>query len=295
LGARIKKFEKIMKNNVHWISLRLFHPEPHEGLLTDTIYPFLGENREAFSNTFFIRYSEGGPHLRLYLLPAEEDKRAELEQKAYHWFLEKLPENAVELFLRGEEVERFGGDVGMSISEEQFQFSSELVLALFAQNREQWNYDLALALSLQMQLTLALGFGLQNDELSSFFTTTADYWLPFAFPEEQRPLALNVFEKAYTSQKENFIELCADVRRTDSPWSAWQQGNALLSLKLKEAWEQDKLEVAGLSLLQKKEAPEWQDVRNALLNEYIHLHNNRLGVLNHDEPYLAYLLARSLG
>jgi thiopeptide-type bacteriocin biosynthesis protein len=289
----------LMKKKSHWISLRIFQPEPHDSLLRDIVLPFWEAKREekVFSKAFFIRYSEGGSHLRLYFLSEPVGSSGQLEGEAKAWFAERLPEASVLAAEREVEWGRFAGEKGMQIAEEQFQFSSELTLALLSQNREIWSYDLALALAMQMQLTLALGFGLERNELPDFFARVSDFWLPFAFSEDRQVEALNVFEKAFSQQKEVFYQLCRECFQPESPWNAWQQGNTLILLKLKQAWEEGSLDASGLNRLPKDipaETISWEIVRNSLLNEFIHLHHNRLGILNHDEPYLAYLLARSL-
>jgi thiopeptide-type bacteriocin biosynthesis protein len=55
-----------------WQSFELVVPPPFEPLLTQYLWPFVRESRDArlLKRFFFIRYSEGGYHLRLRFLPS---------------------------------------------------------------------------------------------------------------------------------------------------------------------------------------------------------------------------------
>jgi thiopeptide-type bacteriocin biosynthesis protein len=55
-----------------WQSFEVVVPPPFEPLLTQYLWPFVRESRDArlLKRFFFIRYSEGGYHLRLRFLPS---------------------------------------------------------------------------------------------------------------------------------------------------------------------------------------------------------------------------------
>lgn len=52
-----------------WISAHLFHAGYLDNLITQVIAPLEGELREELAGFFFLRYWEGGPHLRLRVKP----------------------------------------------------------------------------------------------------------------------------------------------------------------------------------------------------------------------------------
>jgi thiopeptide-type bacteriocin biosynthesis protein len=54
-----------------WISAHLFHRGAMDDLITGTVAPLIGElnSSRALNGFFFLRYWEGGPHLRLRILP----------------------------------------------------------------------------------------------------------------------------------------------------------------------------------------------------------------------------------
>lgn len=55
-----------------WISVHLFHRGNLDDLITDAVVPLVEDLScsDALAGFFFLRYWEGGPHLRLRLLPA---------------------------------------------------------------------------------------------------------------------------------------------------------------------------------------------------------------------------------
>ncbi|MEU8146892.1 lantibiotic dehydratase C-terminal domain-containing protein [Nonomuraea sp. NPDC048901] len=52
-----------------WISAHLFHAGSLDDLIAQVIAPLEGELREELAGFFFLRYWEGGPHLRLRVKP----------------------------------------------------------------------------------------------------------------------------------------------------------------------------------------------------------------------------------
>ncbi|MER7166063.1 thiopeptide-type bacteriocin biosynthesis protein [Micromonospora sp. NPDC000207] len=67
-----------------WLSLHAFHSGDHDRLLTETVAPLVTSLQAdgRLAQFFFIRYWEGGPHLRLRLLPTRPDLAAEVADRA---------------------------------------------------------------------------------------------------------------------------------------------------------------------------------------------------------------------
>ncbi|MFY1700145.1 thiopeptide-type bacteriocin biosynthesis protein [Micromonospora sp. WMMA1923] len=63
-----------------WLSLHAFHRGDHDRLLTGAVAPLVASLRATgvLDQFFFIRYWEGGPHLRLRLLPTRPDLAADV-------------------------------------------------------------------------------------------------------------------------------------------------------------------------------------------------------------------------
>ena len=64
----------------HWVSLHLFYHDNPMPLLVECVQPMIKElyARHLLQRFFFIRYWQGGPHIRLRLLPSNEAMREAL-------------------------------------------------------------------------------------------------------------------------------------------------------------------------------------------------------------------------
>lgn len=66
-----------------WLSLHVYYHGDHDALLLEGIRPLLEEldGRGAAQSYFYVRYWNGGPHVRLRVLPSDEAERAALAGK----------------------------------------------------------------------------------------------------------------------------------------------------------------------------------------------------------------------
>src|SRR5207253_1071173 len=115
-------------------------------------------------NFFYIRYWEKGPHIRLRFLLHDVNMRRILEESIssyFHGYFLKHPsyttaERSEEYAMRGgrannsvvfttyePELERYGGEAGIAISETQFWHSSIATLAIINKHSGIWNFGKA--------------------------------------------------------------------------------------------------------------------------------------------------------
>lgn len=99
-----------MSGDPRWLGYHLHAPEPWEPLLLECLAPALDAERRQgrLRRFFFLRYGEGGPHLRLRLLPRGgtdgDEVRRRLETRvgswlgAGEWRLEAHPYDREELY-----------------------------------------------------------------------------------------------------------------------------------------------------------------------------------------------------
>ncbi|MCA2225177.1 lantibiotic dehydratase C-terminal domain-containing protein [Nonomuraea aurantiaca] len=78
-----------------WVSAHVFYHENLDGLLTDAAGPLIAElaGRGLAEAAFFLRYWDGGPHLRFRALPTDPARRAEVERVISVRFEKYLAEN----------------------------------------------------------------------------------------------------------------------------------------------------------------------------------------------------------
>lgn len=225
------------------------------------------------------------------------------------WF----PNHSVQFIPYEPETERYGGPAALAVAEKQFEASSDAVLALLAENSG-WQYSRALGAAIQLHLGFAHALGMRLAEVGAFFAGLAEAWLPRAYPpydapppaedlENRRREVLGAFGEAFSRQRSVLLPLFIQV------WEALEAGDAF-----EEAWftgwlremrgigqQLRHLQAAGqlvppVQLPPGTAAPftDAQRDRWLLYDSYVHMTNNRLGILNRDEGYLGYLLGEGL-
>ncbi len=213
------------------------------------------------------------------------------------------------------ELNRYGGKEGLNISETQFQLSSETILQHFKEQESHYEDVLGFAIRLHLGFVHSLGMNLH--EATQFFNMIFENWLPNAFelfeantPDEIISNKMNemmtLFEDSFLQQKDVLVpfhrELMEDLNSEkmfeSDNFNTWLSENKRLALLLKEAAESENLaprtEEYEISPVVKSNLTGHTFLLWNIWADYVHMSNNRLGILNQDEAYLAYLIKRSL-
>ncbi|MEO0778923.1 MAG: lantibiotic dehydratase C-terminal domain-containing protein [Bacteroidota bacterium] len=226
------------------------------------------------------------------------------------------PNNSIQFIAYQPEWERYGGAVGVAIAEETFFHSSRIVLANIAPRAKNWEYDDALGLAIKLHLCAVHGWGMQRAEARSFFQFFFYNWLPRAFRhpdtgdhrerETRERDTLAAFAAAFDQQRAVLIDyheqlwgaLLAGSTFEEPLLNDWIEHQRELAQTLRYALQDQRFVRrplhyqfynTGDAVLSPLEKQCWMQYA-----DYLHLTNNRLGVLNRDEGYLAYLMMRSM-
>ena len=265
---------------------------------SDTLEHNVKPQFTAFFQHYYTRFpSQREDPARVQALPPEQ-----------RW----LPNNSVQFAVYEPEIARYGGPVGMRIAEQQFHASSCAVLALLRESG-QWSYDRALGAAIQLHLTFAAAVGMDLDETAQFYTSVSQHWYAYAAPSAAAPSdearaqrhtkILSVFAQQFTAQQ------AALVPYHEVVWQALTAG-AVFEQDWLNRWRHDMSQV-GCALRaahaqQQVLVPHWWQPNATLaiptarqqlwpiFESYVHMTNNRLGILNRDEAYVGYLLHKSL-
>jgi hypothetical protein len=251
-----------------WLSAYLVREEPLHELLRDAVRPFVAraEADGLIDRFFFIRYRERGSHVRLRLRATSPALRDSLERHfgdymATHpspprvlQFDDPLPLDSVQYVAY----------------ERQFEASSRAVLALPG---DDWTYDRALSAAMWMHLTFAIAAPMSRAEAAAFFEAAVGALAHWHHVDRRELLA--AFDERFDEQ------LAASVA------NLWE----LLQGDIDVDWLRDWRE-AMRPILAAVRARAAEPL--PILFSYMHMTNNRLGVANRDEAWLAYLLSRSL-
>jgi thiopeptide-type bacteriocin biosynthesis protein len=265
-----------------WVSAHVFHAGPLDGLLTGAVRPLVTELTDGglVDGYFFLRYWEGGPHLRLRLRPSRWDARppvrvaltarcgrylaahpsarpvpepeyaAVAARIARHerrdTYTESLyPNDSVHFIGYRPEYDRYGTGESLAAVERHFVESSRIALALVTTTGRTARRTAAFG-----ALLLARSVG------------------------PPRPEVTTGSEERYAVQRDRLLRLGSTLRHRTSAGSgslaAWRRSLETLDRTL-----------AGT------------DRHAAVIDTCAHLFCNRLGVALPEETHLRYLVART--
>lgn len=314
-----------------WLSLHLFYAQPWEKLILEVIKPVC-ENllqQRLITQFFFIRYWEGGPHIRLRLKGEANVLKSKVDVTVRQHFLKFIKDhpsirqepvginslsvqswydnNTIQSVAYKPETDRYGGLHGLPIAERQFGASSRAVIEAMATSIA-WSSARALGVAVQMHLSFIHTAGISKNEAVSFFSWIAQNWLPTAINKRisakdyqlEKDKTLHLFEDRFSKQQESLLPFCLKFWNAlqagvpfDSEWiNQWIKEVRLIFASLKEQNEADKL--IQPRILHPEKIPQSNRTLWSLFDSYIHMTNNRLGLLNSEESYIAFLLHKIL-
>lgn len=308
----------------NWLAAYLYYSHNQDEFIQKQVIPFVQSvmNKKLAEQYFFIRYWEKGQHIRLrfkgdetvlkttlktYLeeyftnyFNSNPSDRSMLENASKGASADWYPNNSVQFAVYEPETERYGGETGILISELQFEASSNAVLAQMEEAGE-WNYNRSLGAAIKMHLSFAYATGMDLDETKKFYTTVFQKWFRMAYQwtaqqENEQKMVLNSFEENFEKQGAALVpfhrtmwEALQEGEEFEEEWlNRWIADMKSIYHKLQNAVKNNELIIKdGTVIKDRKDL--WH-----LYDSYVHMSNNRLGILNRDEAYLGYLIKRSL-
>ncbi|KRV47767.1 hypothetical protein AQ490_05170 [Wenjunlia vitaminophila] len=245
------------------------------------LYEIKPELVDFYSTMFEIDYT---PEQRKLLL--EPDGRARLR-----------PTNTFSFEPYEPEWGRYGGEAGVALAEWHFKHSSDLVIEA-ARSMDLRRRPAQLTLGAQLMMVMATAFLRDDQRIEEFLLHYQEFWLrtfSLAAPPTQAG-----YDRGYNTMGPDVRRRFARVRRAFGEdagrlpglFHTWAEHCTELRERVVDLAERGKLVFRswnpGGHLADPPAALE------LLLTPYLRMTNNRLHLAMRDEPYLAYLLARSL-
>lgn len=296
-----------------WVSCHLYYHEDLNRVLTGFVQPVVLALLEAarIDAFFFVRYSLGGPHLRLRLrpLPGCKDEVLAAAQSFARGFLDRdpstksldeevvrgmtesilafdpnetdntiYPDNSLVIRPFHPEVQRYGGPQRLQVSLDFFVLSSVTVIEFLAQHSDAPR-SAQLEYALRLLLHQAIGFAADGTELLNLLRYGMDSWHggvpPRVLEKADRVLGLQreAFLQLFRSSLEKVCSLLENGEIASTAVDFLVLGAARLSAAISSADRPTRARIGGSQL---------------------HMTATRLGIGNAEEVYISRLLTSTL-
>ena len=286
-----------------WLGVHLFfegdvYSEIGDRVVLEVAAPFVEGLGTTHPGTpwFFLRYSEGGSHIRLRVRASWERLDAEVRPAIEQAAARAAPLVRHLAFVPYEpEIERYGGPHGLVAAERLFHHSSETTLALLrgvdADPSARFGKAL-LAMLIQLHVFCARR-ELAAALAEAYGTGYLRAQVPEADRQEQWIAAFHAGLDRQANHLANSVEgvweaLAVGARLTPD-LDCYRDRMTEIATVLHKLCEEDCL------LLDGKPTDGWPDIQHRIVPSYLHMMNNRLGVSIRDECYLSVLISRFLG
>lgn len=293
-----------------WLSAYLYcHEADPDQILVNFIPGCIANLRHDLSKFFFIRYGDVyGKHIRLRLWISEQDTnliKEDIEREYKNFYLSAQPESGLpDNLIRYEdyipETDRYGGDSGITIAEDYFCLSSVTILDISKEIGLK-DYNTRIALILQLHLIALFALSDHKGTLIEMLTGIMETWLHAGFSKlpqiknspsmsfmEKRSICMESYSNAYNRDKDGIYLLLEDLSDNlklnkdleDDTLNNWLESNKGIRNRFNLIVDGNLS--ANYTLT--------SDYTLKIYKSLIHMNNNRVGIYNPDEGYIAFIL-----
>ncbi|UII26791.1 thiopeptide-type bacteriocin biosynthesis protein [Fulvivirga maritima] len=260
-----------------WLSYHIYTDLDRNTVLTEHVAYLINhlEANNLLRQYFYIRYNEGGPHIRLRL-KVEKSNQPKVSFELKNCF--NSDDFNVQEQIYQQETSRYGGQISALVCEEHFQLSSETCLYALTLPSN------VLSKALILHYTMMRSYICEHKALIKLFHSYMTHWFAHSHLAEANKttneLINTYFEPRYQSMKnisffQNLEKMVLGTKPHATDWlSKWVRGNKHTLNHLNGCLDDKSF--------------------FSVLESLIHMTNNRLGVYNYDEAFLAFLLKRTI-
>jgi len=274
-----------MKKN--WETYYLYHEGHADQVLKEIVHPAIDEVQYKLKKTvkfFFIRYFENGYHIRLRLLLSSEESPL-FRSILTHY----ISDSGIKIILKEAqyipETERYGNSDTIAYAENQFYASSCLVL-----NQLTGSIPLTVSerysIALNTHLAFFKGMGLSSEYSLQLCDKFVESWLPIPASfdanekKQYKESLLSVFQRQFDLYKDSLYKNAINF------WNLADTSRNPFTLQFIETNRE----------VNKKYTDSYlptEAIDEALLG-FIHMTNNRIGIINSEESYLLFLVRQTI-
>ncbi len=281
-----------MKTN--WNTYYLYHEGNADQVLKEIVHPAIKDTQVKLEKTvrfFFIRYFENGYHVRLRIDLSSEESPLFRSILSHHIsFCESNSDMKMKIILKEAqyipETERYGNAETIVYAENQFYASSRLILKQIAESGPLTASD-RYSLALRTHLAFFKGMELSHEHIIQLCDRFVESWLPVPLsldPDQQdeyKDGLLVAFQKQFYLYQEFLYKNAKDIW---NPPQDIEQDPFLL--RFIEANRKVRKEYTGSQL------PD--EATDEAILSFIHMTNNRAGIVNSEESYLIFLIRQTI-
>jgi thiopeptide-type bacteriocin biosynthesis protein len=275
----------------HWNSYYLYYTIDADHLLREIVHPTVLDIQQKLEKEvkfFFIRYFENGYHIRLRMFLSAEESAQFLPLLKKHISIYKDLYKTDLSWKEAQyipETERYGNTDTIAHAESQFHATSRFVLHHLVNNSTLTDSERYL-LAMKTHLIFFKGMGLSPNCCQQVCNRFIQSWLPLPFSENQeeqeknRKSLLAAFQVQFEAYQallcENLSIFLDSLNTAADPFAA----------ELLETNHRVKKKYAHAQLPS-------EAVDEAFLS-FIHMTNNRIGIVNAEESYLLFLIMKTI-
>lgn len=295
----------VKASNNFWLSVHLFYTK-FDFLLINGIKPFIDDlkRQKKIESYFFIRYWENGPHIRLRLkisLHNKERIKTEINDYFSEFFItypsersynpaNNFPNNSVQYIEYIPEIDRYGGEYAILEAEKHFEQSSNAVLELMAEGS--WSFNIAQAKVLQLHILFleAINISQQNKNLMLDRMAKSPWRNRAQKIVGEIDMIDNVLERQYNKNKNALKNMFLQLKELTN------SENEMINYPILNQFYKDikktdqKLNELARSKKIEFTVSDSELQRINLYPSYLHMLNNRMGLKNHDEIYMSFIM-----
>ena len=236
------------------------------------------------SKFFYIRYLNNQLRFR-FLVPETEENEIKdflISHLDSLSFKQKISVNNKYFEVYKPEIDRYGGPEFISIAEDQFHLSSEICFQVLNEELP-LSYEEVMGKAIQLHLGFAYAVGFSAEESATFFSQIKMNWLGYAMNGIGEDKILQKFERSFEGLKgiEKWVHQI---------WTGLSKGS-----KIVDEWFSEWVNgMKKINLAYRTKSDSLQTSIDQVFESFIHMTNNRLGVYNQQESYLAFIIEKSL-
>ncbi|WP_157891361.1 thiopeptide-type bacteriocin biosynthesis protein [Elizabethkingia ursingii] len=274
-----------MKKN--WETYYLYHEGNADQVLKEIVHPAIDEVQYKLKKTvkfFFIRYFENGYHIRLRLLLSPEESPLFRSLLTHH-----ISDSGIKIILKEAqyipETERYGNSDTIVYAENQFYASSCFVLNQLTENIP-LTVSERYSIALNTHLAFFKGMGLSSEYSLQLCDKFVESWLPIPVSfdanekEQYKESLLSAFQRQFDLYKDSLYKNAINF------WNLADTSRDPVTLQFIETNRE----------VNKKYTDSYlpaEAIDEALLS-FIHMTNNRIGIINSEESYLLFLVRQTI-